>query len=397
MIKKRTVIGVKFFLLLLFFGKNCLAQKVVGIAFESELTWKQITEKARKEDKYIFVDCYTTWCAPCKQMAEGVFTHKRVGDFFNENFINVAVQIDRTSKDSQIVKKWYQEAQRIEKEYAIASYPTYLFLDADGELVHVIKGGNDNIDGFIAEASKALHKETQYINMQKSFEKGSRDTVFLKKLIGAARSVYDFKRLPEYIQAYLKIQSNLQTKQNIELISQSLSSSKDVGYSIFLNYPAKVDSIIGKDSRIKIINDIVFDEEIVPVLRKGGKKEITSSGMITYVGQINHEVDWDSIKNTISSKYPEQAAIMMINTKTAYYRWLKDWKNLNLSLWEYYNGNAQVDLSLIDTWAQYFISFCEDYQNLNYALKWAVGLRNADDNAGYAKRYEALFAKANRK
>lgn len=330
-------------------------------------------------------------------MAEGVFTHKRVGDFFNENFINVAVQIDRTPKDNQIVKKWYQEAQRIEKEYAIASYPTYLFLDADGELVHVIKGGNNNIDGFIAEASKALHKETQYINMQKSFEKGSRDTVFLKKLIGAARSVYDFKRLSEYIQAYLKIQSNLQTKKNIELISQSLSSSKDVGYSIFLNYPAKVDSIIGRDSRIKIINDIVFDEEIVPVLRKGGKKEITSSGMITYVGQINHEVDWDSIKNTISSKYPEQAARMMINTKTTYYRWLKDWKNLNLSLWEYYNGNAQVDLSLIDTWAQYFISFCEDYQNLNYALKWAIGLRNADDNAGYAKRYEALLAKANRK
>ncbi len=36
------------------------------IHFENGLSWEQIKEKAKAEHKYIFVDCYATWCGPCK-------------------------------------------------------------------------------------------------------------------------------------------------------------------------------------------------------------------------------------------------------------------------------------------------------------------------------------------
>ena len=44
--------------------------------------WKALLEKANKENKLVFVDCFTTWCGPCKWMAKNVFTNDTVADFF---------------------------------------------------------------------------------------------------------------------------------------------------------------------------------------------------------------------------------------------------------------------------------------------------------------------------
>ena len=39
----------------------------VGVNFQ-DLTFEQAVEKAAKMRKQIFVDCYTSWCGPCKYM-----------------------------------------------------------------------------------------------------------------------------------------------------------------------------------------------------------------------------------------------------------------------------------------------------------------------------------------
>ena len=46
----------------LFFKLN--AQNSNSTYFEKGLSWEQIIEKAKNQIKYIFVDAYTTWCAP---------------------------------------------------------------------------------------------------------------------------------------------------------------------------------------------------------------------------------------------------------------------------------------------------------------------------------------------
>lgn len=38
-------------------------------------------ETGKKEKKLIFVDCYTSWCGPCKMLAKNVFTQDKVADF----------------------------------------------------------------------------------------------------------------------------------------------------------------------------------------------------------------------------------------------------------------------------------------------------------------------------
>ena len=44
---------------------------------------KDAKAKAKKENKLIFIDCYTTWCGPCKNMSKKTFVNKEVGEYYN--------------------------------------------------------------------------------------------------------------------------------------------------------------------------------------------------------------------------------------------------------------------------------------------------------------------------
>src|SRR5688572_25831264 len=69
--------------------ENAVTNETWGIKWVENLSWQQVRENAKRENKYIFVDCYTTWCAPCKKMDKDVFSNKDVGEFINEKFIAV--------------------------------------------------------------------------------------------------------------------------------------------------------------------------------------------------------------------------------------------------------------------------------------------------------------------
>ena len=66
-----------------------------NINFEQTKEWKKIVKKAKKEKKLIFVDCYTTWCGPCKMLARDVFTKDEVADFFNAHFVNAKFDMEK--------------------------------------------------------------------------------------------------------------------------------------------------------------------------------------------------------------------------------------------------------------------------------------------------------------
>ena len=91
----------RLFIIVLFWvmGLNALAQ-TQGIAFEPVRSWKKVVEKARKESKLVFVDCYADWCGPCKQLASQVFTRKEVGDFFNSHFVSIQLNVEKDADAS---------------------------------------------------------------------------------------------------------------------------------------------------------------------------------------------------------------------------------------------------------------------------------------------------------
>ncbi|MBL0328271.1 MAG: DUF255 domain-containing protein [Bacteroidetes bacterium] len=117
---------VTFFIILFFvFGftvNRTEIKKEDGIQFFSG-TWQQVLDKAKKENKCIFLDAYASWCGPCKMMKNKTFKDKSVGAFYNNNFINVAVDMEKG------------EGPFLANKYRVEAYPTLIYLYPDGTLM----------------------------------------------------------------------------------------------------------------------------------------------------------------------------------------------------------------------------------------------------------------------
>ena len=38
--------------------------------------WENVLKQAQKANKKVFVDCYTSWCVPCKHLMNVIFPQK---------------------------------------------------------------------------------------------------------------------------------------------------------------------------------------------------------------------------------------------------------------------------------------------------------------------------------
>lgn len=88
----------------------------------TEGSWEEILDIAKKENKLIFVDFNASWCGPCKWMEKKAFNDKKASNYFNENFINVSVDVDT-------------EMQELVKQIKPRAVPTLMFFNSDGEIV----------------------------------------------------------------------------------------------------------------------------------------------------------------------------------------------------------------------------------------------------------------------
>lgn len=94
--------------------------EVSGIKFE-HLSLDEALDKAEKEGKLVFIDAYTTWCGPCKRMEKKTFQNAKVAEFYNENFVNIKIDMEKG------------EGPKLEKKYKIYNYPTLLYLEPNGD------------------------------------------------------------------------------------------------------------------------------------------------------------------------------------------------------------------------------------------------------------------------
>lgn len=94
-----------------------------GIDFK-KYNLEKAKEQAASEGKLIFIDAYTSWCGPCKKMAATTFMDDEVAAFFNENFINIKIEMEKDADGPAAARR-----------YNVRAYPTLLIVDEEGNLV----------------------------------------------------------------------------------------------------------------------------------------------------------------------------------------------------------------------------------------------------------------------
>lgn len=169
---------ILFTLLMVAVLMNAVAQNR-SINFEETKEWKKIVKKAKKEKKLIFVDCYTSWCGPCKMLAKDVFTNNEVADFFNKNFVNAKYDMEKDA-DGVVLKK----------QFGVKAFPTLVFVDpASGEAIHRMVGAGSP-DWLITGANLAMEPDNNLSSMVKRYAAGERDVELLKNYMSALHSAY---------------------------------------------------------------------------------------------------------------------------------------------------------------------------------------------------------------
>lgn len=98
-----------------------------GITF-FEGTWDEALALAKKENKLIFLDAYASWCGPCKRMKKNIFSAAKVGDFFNANFINIKIDMEKG------------EGPALARKYDVRAYPTLFFINHSGKIKQAVVG-----------------------------------------------------------------------------------------------------------------------------------------------------------------------------------------------------------------------------------------------------------------
>lgn len=348
---------------------HIFAQQNTGIQFVNNLSWEQIKEKARVENRYIFLDAYTTWCGPCKQMAKNIFPLKEVGDFYNANFLNVKVQIDTTKNDDNDVKAWYRDAHYISKTFNVKAYPTYLFLNPQGELVHRIVGGRPAED-FIAKAKDAMDPDKQYFSLKRQYEAGKKDPEFLFKLISAANDAYESEFIPVVARDYFSTVKDLNKPEIIRLLPYATSKTSDAGFTFFMNNPAAADSVLGKGASARTVKSIIFNEEVVPQLRTGETKQ--QGAMLFYTGEPKNDVNWTQIKKDLDAKYPQFSDVIYLRSRKSYFEWKKDFPNFALAMDQYISKFPdELNKYELNNSAWWLFEKCEDPKALKSALAWS--------------------------
>jgi len=134
--------------------------KAQGIEFFHG-TWKEAMAKAKAEDKPLFVDAFAKWCGPCKSMAKNVFTQDEVGKFYNTNFINLKLDMEET------------DGVTFGHSYPVQAYPTLFFLDGDGKVLKLVKGGQTP-EGLVSLGNEALKKIDRSLRYEDQYKAGDR-------------------------------------------------------------------------------------------------------------------------------------------------------------------------------------------------------------------------------
>ena len=188
-------------------------------------SWNAVKSKAVKENRMIFMDCYTSWCGPCKGLAQNVFPQPKVGEFLNSNF--VCCKYDMEKGEGIMLYKKYKDN--------IPGFPTMLVINpVDESIVHKVVGYTEP-DALITALQDGLDGKTLAV-FQKRYEAGERSLELIKDYCKALDVAYDQGTKEKVVRDYIESMplDSLMNKELLELYLPYLNDAYSTQYGYVL-------------------------------------------------------------------------------------------------------------------------------------------------------------------
>lgn len=322
-----------------------------GITFENS-DFKTILAKAKAEKKMIFLDAFTSWCGPCKLMAKNIFTKPAVGEFYNSHFINAKIDMEK-GEGIELAKKWN-----------VKVYPTYLFIDDNGEVVHRTIGYVEEKD-FLQFAKDAEDPNRRLGALKKQFEDGEKNPDFLKNL--ATLTVYTE---PDYAARILDRYFTGKTaldREDVGLLLQSLKNSDSPLYPVFVNKKNDIAAVVTEASYEKIGKGLKLNSIAAKAYNKD-TKTYNDNYFLTEAEKVlgKEEAQKYLLSQKVSAAFKSKD---MATYEKLMLQLYKDYQSassnsLNSAAWNFFeNVNTKSSLETAALWAQESVKKDESYAN----------------------------------
>lgn len=328
------------------------AQTEEGIRFEHG-TWKETLAKAKKENKLVMLDAYTSWCGPCKWMAKNIFPMKEVGDFYNKNFVSAKMDMEKG------------EGVALAEKYNVMNYPTFLFLDGGGNVVHRLCGSMEAKD-FIEAGKTALDPAKGLAALEKNYLSNKNSSVAALAYFNAARDAC--LEVGKEVSAYLDAQKpvSFSNEANYQLL---LSFINDVNAASFKHLLSNYEEFTSKYTKSEIDNKIksVYSAAIYSAIRSKDDKALAALQK-NYRAAANAPAAYlDALTDVTQARMSKDTALYfkaVIRFTDTYL--MDDANQLNSAAWDFYEKtDNKAYLLHAEAWARRSVELAPGYANMD--------------------------------
>lgn len=314
-------------------------------------TLAEAMEKAKLEDKVIFVDAYASWCGPCKRMAKTTFKDEKVGEYFNKTFINMKIDCEKG------------EGPAFRSKYPVSAFPTLYFIAPDGETIHRQKGAQ-KVDQIIELAKFALSKYDKSGDYATEYEKGSRDPELVYNYVKALNAVG--KPSLKIANDFIKDQKDLTSDQNLKFIHEAAVEADSKIFDLLVVHKSKILTLVGEEA---------FFNKITSACQK------TATKAIEFESPDLHKEAKEKMKKHNS----KGAASFAVENDMAFYKAMNDSKNYLKVVNTYAKKEVKNDANRLNKLAEELVvNFPENNSALKAAEKFA---QKASSNGGLYNYY----------
>lgn len=321
--------------------------------------WASALARADQEQKLIFLDAYTTWCGPCKLMDKQTFTDSAVGAYFNAHFINVKMNMEQG------------EGIGLARQFSVQAYPTLLFVDASGHVVHRVAGFH-NADAFLQLGQAARDPERRLQGWDARYRDGDRQPDFLFEYAYRRYYSMDGTHHP-VVMDYLATQEDWTTTKNTEFLFEFAEFVDDTIFRYLIRHREAFEDHFGK----------------MPVVRK--IEEVLD------MANFLHAPDWNATGAMLADIYPNETGQRLMALKMNYYQQSDDTPAYVRTATAYFREYAADDADALNDAAWTFYERVDDPVALKEAIRWAQKAVKLDDNYHNNDTLAALYAKTGQK
>lgn len=317
--------------------------------------WASALRRARAENRLIFLDAYTTWCGPCKMMDRKTFSDPAVGAYYNDRFINVKMDMEKG------------EGIGLNHRYNILAYPTLLFLDADGEVVHRVAGYHGP-EKFLLLGEDAQDPNRKLRAFDERYAAGERSADFLHEYALKLADAKDIRQNAVGIE-YINTQSDWSTPRNIRFVYDFMEFIDDPFFAYVVKERSRFEAEFGEEDVAQKI-EWIFE-----------------------FSDFSKEPDWQAIRALVDKVYPTDAERRFEGLKVHHYRKKGDMKTYTELAIPYYNRYFGEDADALNDAAWVFYEYVDDPKALQVALGWVKKSVKLEETYGNTDTLAALYYK----